>query len=88
MALTSGPGHVRRACVKRYPAVWAMRSKSDGGGGGSDRGTRRLQATPLLSMAVKSPELKQTRARVAPGSPESGREEEGATTNSMAGKRP
>jgi hypothetical protein len=65
-----------------------MRSKSDGGGGGSDRGNRRLQATPLLSMAVKSPELKQTRARVAPGSPESGREEEGATTNSMAGKRP
>jgi hypothetical protein len=37
---------------------------------------------------VRSPELRQARARVAPGSPELGRGEEGATVNSMAGKRP
>jgi hypothetical protein len=42
----------------------------------------------FLSTAVRSPELRLARARVAPGSPELGREEEGATTNSMAGKRP
>jgi hypothetical protein len=46
------------------------------------------EAVPLLSAAVKSPELRQVRARVAPGSPELGRGEEGVTTNSMAGKRP
>jgi hypothetical protein len=51
-------------------------------------GNRRLRAAPLLSTAVKSPELRLARARVAPGSPELGREEEGATANSMAGKRP
>jgi hypothetical protein len=39
-------------------------------------------------MMVRSPELRQTRARVAPRSPELGREEEDATTNAMAGKRP
>jgi hypothetical protein len=39
-------------------------------------------------MAVRSPELRQARARVAPGSPELGRGEEGATVNSMVGKRP
>jgi hypothetical protein len=43
-------------------------------------------ATPLLSAAVRSPELGQARARVAPGSLELGREGEGATVNSMAGK--
>jgi hypothetical protein len=31
MALTGGPGRVRRACVKRYPVVRAVRSESDGG---------------------------------------------------------
>jgi hypothetical protein len=31
MALTGEPGHVRRACVKRYPAVRAVRSESDRG---------------------------------------------------------
>jgi hypothetical protein len=45
-------------------------------------------AAPLLSAAVRSPELRQARARVAPGSPELGRGEDGATANSMAGKRP
>jgi hypothetical protein len=39
-------------------------------------------------VAVRSPELRQARTTVAPGSPELGREEEGATANSMAGKRP
>jgi hypothetical protein len=47
-----------------------------------------LRAAPLLSVAVKSPELRLAQARLAPGSPELGREEEGATMNSMAGKRP
>jgi hypothetical protein len=37
---------------------------------------------------VKSPELGQARARVAPGSPGLGREGENATANSVAGKRP
>jgi hypothetical protein len=54
----------------------------------SDRGNRRLRAAPLLSAAVRSPELEQARARVALGSSELGRGEEGATANSMAGKRP
>jgi hypothetical protein len=43
---------------------------------------------PLLSAVVKSPELRLTRARVAPGSLELGREGEGATMNSIVGKRP
>jgi hypothetical protein len=46
------------------------------------------EAAPLLSAAVKSPELRLAQARVALGLPELGRGEEGATTNSMAGKRP
>jgi hypothetical protein len=47
-----------------------------------------LRAALLLSVAVRSPELRLARARVALGSPELGREEEGATANSMAGKGP
>jgi hypothetical protein len=43
---------------------------------------RQLRAAPLLSAAVRSPELRQARARVAPGSPELDREEEGATAES------
>jgi hypothetical protein len=46
------------------------------------------EAAPLLSTAVRSLELRRARARVSPGSPELGRGEEGATANSMAGKRP
>jgi hypothetical protein len=42
----------------------------------------------FVSAAVRSPELRLARARVAPGSPELGREGEGTTVNSMAGKRP
>jgi hypothetical protein len=52
------------------------------------RENRWLQAASLLSVAVRLPEWRQTWARVALGSPELGRREEGATTNSMAGKRP
>jgi hypothetical protein len=48
----------------------------------------RLRAALLLSTAVSSPELGLVRARVAPGSPELDREEENATVNLMAGKRP
>jgi hypothetical protein len=55
---------------------------------GSDRGNRWLRVAPLLSAVVKSPKLRRTRARVALGSSELGRGEEGATANSMAGKRP
>jgi hypothetical protein len=51
-------------------------------------GNRWLHAAPLLSAAVRSPELRLARARVAPGSPELGREGEGATANSIAGKGP
>jgi hypothetical protein len=47
-----------------------------------------LRAAPLLSATVRSPELRLPRARVAPGSPELGKEGEGTTANSMAGKRP
>jgi hypothetical protein len=52
------------------------------------RENRWLRAAPLLSAAVRSPELRLAQARVALGSPELGREGEGATANSMAGKRP
>jgi hypothetical protein len=70
VALTGGPGrqaHVREA-VSRCPG----RSIKIGRGG-SDRGKRWLWAVSLLSTAVRSPELRQARARVAPGSPELGR---------------
>jgi hypothetical protein len=74
------------ACAKRYP--WSEpfdRNRTEGTRPG---GNRRLRATSLLSTAVRSSELRLARARVAPGSPELGREGEGTTTNSMAGKRP
>jgi hypothetical protein len=87
VALKGGLGRVRRACAKRYPVVRAVRSESDGGEI-RPRENRWLWAASLLSAAVRSPELRQARARVAPGSPELGRGEEGATVNSMAGKRP
>jgi hypothetical protein len=46
------------------------------------------EAALLLSTVVRSPKLRQARARVALESPELGRGEEGATANLMAGKRP
>jgi hypothetical protein len=56
---------------------------------GSDRGgVERLRAVLFISMAVRSPELRQASARGVPGSPKLGREVENATANSMAGKRP
>jgi hypothetical protein len=72
--------------VKRYPAVRAVRSRSDRGNQTME--TDVCEAAPLLSAAVRSPELRQARARVASGSPELGRGEQGATANSMAEKRP
>jgi hypothetical protein len=58
------------------------------GRGKSDRGNKRLRVAPLLSAVVRSSELRLAQARVALGSPKLGKGEEGATTNSMAGKRP
>jgi hypothetical protein len=52
------------------------------------RGVERLRAALLISVAVRSPELRLARARVAPRSPELGREGENAMENSMAGMRP
>jgi hypothetical protein len=72
VALIGGPGRVRRACAKRYPAVRAVRSESDSGEI-RPRENRWLRAASLVSAAVKSSEL--------------GRGEEGATANSMVGKR-
>jgi hypothetical protein len=84
--LTSGARGVR-ACVREaLSVVQAVRSESNGGD--QTRGNRWLRAAPLLSAAVRSLELRLARARVALGSPELGREGEGTTMNSMAGKRP
>jgi hypothetical protein len=84
VALTGGSGrqvHVREA----VPAVRAVRSELDGGEIKPGKQTAAGGAAPLHGS--ESPELRRARARVAPGSPEWGRGEEGATTNSMAGKR-
>jgi hypothetical protein len=51
-------------------------------------GGERLRAAPLLSAAVKSPELGRVRATAVPGSPELVREGEDDPTNSMAGLWP
>jgi hypothetical protein len=67
-------------------AIWVVRSRSDGGD--QTGGNEQLRATLLLSTAVRSPELRQARARVAPGSSGLGREGESATANSAVGKRP
>jgi hypothetical protein len=74
---------IRREAV---PAVLVVRLGSDGGD--QTGGVEWLRAVPLLSTAVGSSELRLARARVGLGSPELGREGEGATANSMAGKRP
>jgi hypothetical protein len=85
MTLTCGPGRQARVC-EAVPGVRTVRSESDGGI--RPRKNKWPRAAPLLSAAVRSPELGQARATVAPGSPELGRGEEGATMNSMAGKGP
>jgi hypothetical protein len=66
--------------------IWVVRSRSDGGD--QTEGNEQLRAALLLSVAVRSPELRQARARMAPGSPRLGREGENATTNSVVRKRP
>jgi hypothetical protein len=76
----------KQTCAKQYPAVRAVRSRSDGGNQTGETNVRK--AAPLLSVVVRSPELRQARARVAPRSPELGRGGEGTTANSMVGKRP
>jgi hypothetical protein len=85
MALTGGPGH--QACG--HEAVSHGLGRAIKIGRREIRpGNRWLWVAPLLFAAVRSPELRQARARVALGSPELGRGEEGATANSVAGKRP
>jgi hypothetical protein len=83
-ALTGGPA-VQGACVKRYPRSGSCDQDRTGE---IRPGGERRQAALLLSVAVRSPELRQAHARVAPGSLGLGREGENATTNSVAGKRP
>jgi hypothetical protein len=73
-------------CAKRYPRSGSC--DQDRTEGIRLRRGERLRAALLLSAAVKSPELRLARARVAPGSPRLDREGENATANSMAGKRP
>jgi hypothetical protein len=76
---------VRRACVKWYPRSEPFDlNRAEG----IRPGNRRVWAASLLSAVVRSPKLRQARTTVAPGSPELGRGEEGATTNSMAEKGP
>jgi hypothetical protein len=81
-----GNAGVGRACVKRYPRSGPC--DQDRMRGDQTGGNEQLRAALLLSAAVKSPELRQTRARGVPGSPRLGREGENATANSVAGKRP
>jgi hypothetical protein len=71
---------------KGSEVVRAVRSGLDGGD--QTEGVEWLRAALLLSAMVRSPELRQERATVAPGLPELGRGEEGATANSMARKGP
>jgi hypothetical protein len=66
--------------------VRAVRSRLDGGNQTGETDVH--EAAPLLSAAVRSPELRQAQARVGPRSPELGRGKESATMNSMARKRP
>jgi hypothetical protein len=73
---------VGRACAKWYPRSGSCdQDRMEGIRPGRDE---RLRAALLLSTAVRSPELRQARARVVPGSSELGREGENATTNSVA----
>jgi hypothetical protein len=64
--------------------IWAMRSRSDGGD--QTREDELLRAALLLSAAVRSSELGQARARVAPGSPGLGREGENAMETQWRGR--
>jgi hypothetical protein len=75
-----------RACAKRYPRSGPC--DQDGTKGIRSGRGELLRAALVLSAAVRSPKLRQARARVAPGLPGLGREGEDATTNSVAGKKP
>jgi hypothetical protein len=75
-----------RACAKRYPR--SRPCDQDRTGEIRPGRDERLRAALLLSAAVRSLDLRQARARVAPGSPGLGREGENDTTNSVAGKWP
>jgi hypothetical protein len=72
--------------LQRYPAISAVRSRSDGGDQ-IGRGEWLLAAL-LLPTAVKSPELGRVRATAVPGSSELVREGEDDSANSMAGLWP
>jgi hypothetical protein len=75
-----------RACVKLYPRSGSCDQDRTGEiRPGRDEW---LRAALLLSVAVRSSELRQTCARGVSESPGLGREGENATANSMAGKRP
>jgi hypothetical protein len=85
-ALTSGSGAQgarARSSIPRSGPCDQDRTK-----GIRPRRVEWLWAALLLSVAVRSPELRQARARVAPRSPGLGREGEDATANSVAGKMP
>jgi hypothetical protein len=75
-----------RACAKRYPQ--SRSCDQDRMGEIRPGRDERLRAALLLSTEVRSPELRQARARVASGSQGLGREGEDAMMNSVAGKRP
>jgi hypothetical protein len=75
------------ACAKRYPRSGSCDHDRTGGGIITGR-DERLRAALLLSAAVRSPELRHARARVAPRGRRDWAERENATMNSMAGKRP
>jgi hypothetical protein len=72
--------------VKRYP--WSEPFDLNRTEGTRLGGNKRLRAALLLSAAVRPPELRLVRARVAPRSLELGREGEGTTASSMVGKSP
>jgi hypothetical protein len=86
-ALTGGPG---TQGVRARSGIRDLgRAIMIGRGGGIITGRdERLRAALLLSAAVRSPELRHARARVAPRGRRDWAERENATMNSMAGKRP
>jgi hypothetical protein len=75
-----------RACAKRYPRSGPC--DQDRTGEIKPGRDKWLRTVLLLFVAVRSPKLRQARARVAPGSPGLGREGENDTANSVEGKRP
>jgi hypothetical protein len=72
-AVSWGPGRSIKIRRRGVRGVRAVRSRSDEGNQTRERDMR--EAAPLLFVAVRSPELRQARARVALGSLELGRGE-------------